>query len=358
MKKRKLPLALRITAIVVAAVLVIAIAYVAYVFIDYHRVPDNQPLEIARQADAELKVQPGQTYKAVAYNIGFGAYTPDFSFFMDGGTQSWAASKESVQRCTDGAGDLMAQQQADFVMFEEMDRNSTRSWHVDQKAMMDSHFPGYDSVFAVNYDSPFLFYPFTQPHGKSYSGLALYSRFPAHDALRRSLPITTSVTKLIDLDRCYMSSHIDMADGRELVIFTIHMTAYTSDASIRDSQLAMLLKDMSAEYAKGNAVICGGDFNMEMLSTVIDEHTAEWALPLDRAALGQFANAWDVAAEKKHPIGTCRDTGDVYKPGQTTEWTVDSFIVSPNVTVETIESIDNGYTFSDHNPVAITFHIN
>ena len=27
----------------------------------------------------------GTEYTALTYNIGFGAYTPDFSFFMDGG---------------------------------------------------------------------------------------------------------------------------------------------------------------------------------------------------------------------------------------------------------------------------------
>ena len=38
----------------------------------------------------------GTEYTALTYNIGFGAYTPDFSFFMDGGESSWAKSKESV----------------------------------------------------------------------------------------------------------------------------------------------------------------------------------------------------------------------------------------------------------------------
>lgn len=41
-------------------------------------------------------LQQKKEYSALTYNIGFGAYTPDFSFFMDGGKFSWAKSKDSV----------------------------------------------------------------------------------------------------------------------------------------------------------------------------------------------------------------------------------------------------------------------
>lgn len=345
----------------VLLVLLVAVAgYVAYVFIDYHRVPDFQALEITRQADENAKVEAGVTYSAVTYNIGFCAYTPDFSFFMDGGASSWAKSPESVRACAEGVGQVLDMQDVDFVFCEEVDRNSTRSYHIDQMDIINGHMSGYDRMFAVNYDSPFLFYPLTQPHGKSLSGLALYSRYPVHDGIRRSLPIAESVQRLIDLDRCYMKARTDMADGRALVMYTIHMTAYSSDATVRDNQLKMLISDMTEEYEAGNAVICGGDFNLEVRSMLVNENTPEWAHPLDRSALGQMADAWDILPEevRESGCGSCRDSGVVYTPGVTQEWTLDTFLVSPNVTVETVETLDLGYTFSDHNPVKITFHIN
>lgn len=36
---------------------------------------------------------------------------------------------------------------------------------------------GYDSTFTVNFDSPYLFYPLSKPHGKSYAGMLTLSRF-------------------------------------------------------------------------------------------------------------------------------------------------------------------------------------
>lgn len=360
MAKKKGMRLIRVLAVLLAVILAVAAAYVAYVFIDYHRIDDRQTLEVTHHAEQAAQVQPGQTYTALTYNIGFGAYTPDYDFFMDGGTQSWAKSKESVLACVNGAGALAAARDADFVLFEEVDLNSTRSYHVDEKALLDACLPGYDTVCAVNYDSPFLFFPFTQPHGKSLSSLCVYSRFPITSSLRRQLPISTSVQKLLDLDRAYAVTRIPMADGRELVLYTIHMTAYTNDSSVRDAQLAMLIDDMTAEYEAGNAAICGGDFNMEMLQNRADEKAAAWTLPLERSRLGVCVNVWDTVAPElaAAQARSCRHAGEPYVKGSTDEWMLDSFLVTPNVTVEDVTCIDAGYTWSDHNPVQLTFRIN
>ena len=107
-----------------------------------------------------MKVTTGEQYSALTYNIGFGAYTPDFSFFMDGGKSSWAKSKDSVLDTVQGAGDLAASLNPDFAMIEEIDLDSTRSYHVNEYDILRNCFPNDYYVFAQNYDSAFLFYPF------------------------------------------------------------------------------------------------------------------------------------------------------------------------------------------------------
>ncbi len=82
------------------AVLFLAvIGYVLYVMISYHRLPDDLALEIQQPTEggeAGTEVSAGTDYEIMTYNIGFGAYTPDYSFFMDGGKSSVAKSRESV----------------------------------------------------------------------------------------------------------------------------------------------------------------------------------------------------------------------------------------------------------------------
>ena len=92
---------LKYLGIIVLIVLVLLLAYIIYLFASYHRIPDNQPLQVEQTKES---ISSGDTlttekeYSALTYNIGFGAYTPDFSFFMDGGKSSWAKSKESVKK--------------------------------------------------------------------------------------------------------------------------------------------------------------------------------------------------------------------------------------------------------------------
>ena len=80
----------KIVLAVVLALLVVVLGYVAYVFIDYHRI-GNQELTV--EGNAAATVEAGKEYGILPYNIGFGAYEDDYSFFMDGGTESRAAHR-------------------------------------------------------------------------------------------------------------------------------------------------------------------------------------------------------------------------------------------------------------------------
>ena len=169
----------KIIGIIIGILVIVLLAYLIYLYASYHRIEDNLPLEVeSRVEQADAKLTTGKEYSALTYNIGFGAYTPDFSFFMDGGKSSWAKSKDSVLETVQGAGELVASYDPDFALIEEVDLDSTRSYHVNEYSVLKDCMSDYDCVFAQNYDSAFLFYPFTQPHGSSKSGLALFSRYP------------------------------------------------------------------------------------------------------------------------------------------------------------------------------------
>ena len=83
----------KIVLAVVLALLVVVLGYVAYVFIDYHRIGDQ---ELTVERNAAATVEAGKEYGILSYNIGFGAYEDDYSFFMDGGTESRAWSEERL----------------------------------------------------------------------------------------------------------------------------------------------------------------------------------------------------------------------------------------------------------------------
>ena len=124
---------LKIILLVLAALVLLVVGYLAYVLIDYHRLGDMD-LEVDRQV-----LQPAETgreYHLLSYNIGFGAYEPDYGFFMDGGTESWAWSQERLTDNIGNIGSFLSQQHADFYLIQEVDRDSTRSYHVDEAALL------------------------------------------------------------------------------------------------------------------------------------------------------------------------------------------------------------------------------
>ena len=81
---------MKIALVILLCIVIVIAAYIAYVLIDYHRIEDNQVLSPAPGAFPGRKAKIGADYSIISYNIGFAAYTPDFGFFMDGGTESRA----------------------------------------------------------------------------------------------------------------------------------------------------------------------------------------------------------------------------------------------------------------------------
>ncbi len=345
---------------VILAVVLVAVGYLSYVLLSYSRIEDNQPITPLKTG-ADEAVKTGESYTAVIQNIGFGAYTQDFTFFMDGGKQSWAESRGSVLDCIDASADKAEEFDADFILFQEVDFDSTRSYHINQREILEKRFENYSSAFAVNYHSAFLMYPFTQPHGASNSGILTLSKHNITSSLRRSLPISQSFSKFLDLDRCYSVSRLPVENGKELVIFNVHLSAYGGSDEIRTAQMTMLFEDMKKEYEKGNYCVCGGDFNHDFTgdSTQKLNGGAEvdfgWAQPFPQNLLPDCVTRC-INYEGDTLVPTCRNCDIPYKEGNFTI-IVDGFLVTENVKALSVKNIKTNFIYSDHNPVVLEFEL-
>ena len=353
---------LRILFVVLAIIILIFAGYVAYVFLSYYRLNDNLSLEVKGTAKNESLV-PDKTYRIVSANLGFGAYSDDYSFFMDGGSESWAFSKEAVYNNINGSLDFIIYNSPDFILCQEVDYDSTRSYHVDERELIydrikNSNLDSMCFTFAQNYDSPFLFYPIKQPHGKSRAGELTLSSANISESIRRSLPIEEGVTKLIDLDRCYSKNYIDVDNNKKLVIYNVHLSAYTTDPSTAENQVIMLNEDMRSEYASGNYILAGGDMNKDVLgdSTKYFNTSAQdqlWAVAFPENLLdADFTVVKPV--DKNNPVPSCR-VADAPYTEDTFVITIDGFIVSSNIEVVNSDVIDTGFKYSDHNPIYMEF---
>ncbi len=387
MKQAKQPKSLGfrigITLVSIIGVLVLAIiGYFVYLEASYYRIDDHEAITLeSGEGFKSQALEKNTNYTASIYNIGFGAYTPDFTFFMDTGVMEdgtemrgehgKAVSKESVEACTNGDIALMKQvltdagvtsslPTPDFMLFQEVDFGSDRSYFVNQREALESAFPHYAGYFTANFHSPYLLYPPQEPHGLVRSGLLSLSAFQASGVDRRSYPIDMSwPTKYTDLDRCFMVMRYPVQGGKELVLVNNHMSAYDEGGIIRAQQFDLLKDFMAEEAGQGNYVIIGGDWNHALGNSVAlypsKQQIPDWVSVLKSSELPTGFS--EVVPENLSDVASCRGCDIPYEKGVTYTVTVDGFVVSDNVEAKA-RIIDAGFTHSDHNPVVLDFKLN
>jgi endonuclease/exonuclease/phosphatase family metal-dependent hydrolase/uncharacterized protein YxeA len=355
--KKNLKILLGIVVVAIAAIL----AYVGYVYFSYSRIKDQVSLEVVQRAKKEM-ITTNKEYKITTFNIGYGSYTPDYTFFMDGGKQSKAVSKESVVKNISGVIDTTKKLAPDFALFQEVDEKATRSRGVNEVKQINQSFSNYTSAFAVNYDSAFLMYPVLDPIGKSTSGILTLSNTAIEASTRYSLPIETNFNKFFDLDRAFTVSQIPVENGKYLMLYNVHLSAYIKDQKIQKEQVHKLFDHMEQEYKKGNYVVCGGDFNHDLLpsstETFQNDTTEEytWLQPFPKAELPKNLNVAELSATAE-PIPSVRNLDKPYEKGTSFVALIDGFIVSDNVENLDGKVIDKAFKNSDHNPVEMTFKL-
>ena len=362
----------KVLKVILSILLVVVVAvggYAAYLEQGYYRIADNVAVSPMNNQGIDSSLKLNHDYTASTYNVGFGAYTDDYTFFMDEGVmkdgtpkkgvESRAHSKQSVEKCTQGYIDTLNKVKPDFMCFQEVDVDSDRSYHVNQLEELANAYPNYEEIYASNFHTRFLMYPLTCPHGSVSGGLATFSKYKTTSNVRRSYPIDESwPTKYFDLDRCFVITRVPVEGGHELVLINSHMSAYDKGGTSREKQLALLSGVLESERAKGNYVIAAGDWNHALCGSVemypSEQKVPAWVSILNDNDLPEGFRV--VRPTDLEQVPTCRGVDIPYKKGVTYTTTVDGFIVSDNVDASAY-TIDTHFKFSDHNPQTLNFRL-
>ncbi len=337
----------------VLAAIVLAAGLVGYLTVTeftpaYAEIPLRGPNSVDEKvSDSSLRL--------VSFNTGYGSLGEDADFFMDGGVGVNPDSQETVEGNMIGIERILNRLDADFVLLQEVDTDSSRSFRLNQWLQYEFDLDEkYESRFAYNYSCDFVPYPLDKPMGRIYSGIATFSRYDISSATRYSLPCPFEwPVRAANIKRCMLVTRIPLEkqEERELVIINVHLEAY-DDGEGKIAQFRQVLDFMEAEYAKGNYVIAGGDFNQtfpEAVDTFPIKNEELWMPGL----LEELPQSWQYAYDDSTP--TCRLLNQPYDPKSeaTQYYVIDGFILSPNVTLDRVETLDEDFLYSDHNPVVL-----
>ena len=340
------------------ALLAVALVYVAYVMVTYERLPDNLALTVDAPLAADEAapvVSADEEFTVVTANLGFGAYNRDFDFFMDGGKDRWPKARRWCARTFSVRPRPYARLSPDFVLFQEVDADGTRSHHIDEYELLRTQFPSDWSVFCQNYDSAFLAWaPLYAPHGANRAGLATFSRPPVSDPVRKSLPISESFSKFPDL---IAATHRAGA-GRRRRARALQRASVRlrSRCSIMAAQREKLYEDMTAARAVGTtsspaATKPRHDRRLRR-GTAMQPRLWSWAKPYDFAGVrGLHGGRQGEAMRRAPPPSRCRHLPRRRRPydGTNDRWVMDT-IYPDNVECLDCSTVDLDFAYPTTTP--------
>ena len=298
------------------------------------------------------------TLSLMIWNIGYCGLGAEMDFFNDGG-KTVRASDSLTAKYLKAVSLFMGSMKdsIDVMMIQEVDRNSKRSYFTDQIPIIANELSGFSRCFALNYDVKFVPVPFGipyTPYGKTYGGLVTYSKINPSNSSRVQYPGGFDwPTKLYMLDRCALEMRYPLANGKELILVNTHNTAYDETGEIKKIEMAFIKKRYEAEFAKGNKVIVGGDWNQvppgfdaRHFSKAISPGYTPQSLTTEMLP-ANFTISYDST------IATNRSNISAYNPDNTYTTLIDYFISSPGIEVLSVRALDMQFRYSDHQPVLL-----
>lgn len=311
----------------------------------------NPPKEIEFPVERPDTID--DSFTIISWNIGYFGLGAEMDFFYEGGTMV-RPSKEQYELYRHLALQRISTfDTAEFILLQEVDTMSHRSYKDNQFKDIIRILPGYEGFFAMNYKA-WVPVPPSSPMGKVRAGQITLSRYNPQYAARMAFESSYDwPMRLFQLKRCYLETRFITRSGKELVLINTHNSAFDDAASLREKELNTLKQLMIEEYKKGNYVLIGGDWNQNPppydtadLLPVYKSKYISPGIPSDFIPTG-----WNYAYDPLHT--TNRDVNTPYSEGSTITNLIDFFVLSPNIKLEKVQTIPTAYRESDHQPVVL-----
>lgn len=326
------------------------VGIIAYgTFTEYHF---EDTIKLSQDAE-NLELLSDSTFELISWNVGFFGLGEESDFFYDGGEDVFQ-STETVRKNMDGVLQFIeAHPYVDFFFLQEVDSFSWRSQKLNFFQELEGLQNSYQTHFALNYASNFVPIPIFNPLGPTFGGLFSMSKHEVKEAVRYDLRTESLWPKrLFFLKRCFLTQRIPLEE-KELVIINIHNSAYDTSGEKKNKEMNQLMSFAEYEFAKGNYVIIGGDWNQKPPNYLPIDASKEY---LDQGFAGnEIPEQWQWVSDQRTP--TNRRLDIPYDAELSYTSVIDYYILSPNLQADSVAVIDMAFAYSDHQPVYLKVSI-
>ncbi|MCK5761775.1 MAG: endonuclease/exonuclease/phosphatase family protein [Candidatus Izimaplasma sp.] len=329
-------------------ILLIPISLILYLIITEYK---PEEIEDAKIIKNNIFSKTKKTMTITTLNTGYSSLDKNQDFFVEGGKGSRCVSRSKTQSNLKNIVKILKGLDSDFYFLQEVDEPCRRSCYIDQVRYITKKCNDRNSSFAYNYKVKYVPIPFLKPMGSAISGLLSLSRYKISESKRCQLKGDEPFFKRIFfLKRCMMVNRITFKNGKELILINIHLSAYDKNGKIRKIQVDHLMAFINELTKTYKHIIIGGDWNHLLDNSMYRENMPDWVSLLPASL---YKSSYKIVYDKN--VNTVRSEDKPYIKGENFETIIDGFLVSPNIEVVNVYTIDHGYKYTDHNPVTLTF---
>jgi len=148
--------------VLLVAVLIVVAFLLVYSISDYR--PDEK--KVVYSSETPDIVPKWAEIDILTWNIGFAGLGEDMDFFYDGGKAVRTTKNKFEENSSQIAAYLESCDTMEYILLQEVDRDSKRSYHTDMFNDLSLSLPDYWPYFGLNYDVFFVPFPLNDPMGK------------------------------------------------------------------------------------------------------------------------------------------------------------------------------------------------
>jgi endonuclease/exonuclease/phosphatase family metal-dependent hydrolase len=196
---------------------------------------------------------PINEFRIVTYNIGY-AYAEQNNLST--------IPQDQVMKNLDAAVEALKAMSPDIICLQEIDFDSSRTYHIDQLQYLADKLGFAQGAYAVNWNKRYLPFPYWPPKnhfGQMVSGQAILSRFPLseHSLTVFEKPPNAFWYNWFYLERVAQKVIVKLGDETQLALWNVHLEAFDVNTRVKQAKkLAELVNNDPHDFK-----VVVGDFN-------------------------------------------------------------------------------------------------
>lgn len=254
-------------------------AFISWIWFTTLQPNQVQPARV-HNAENASSLSNKDEIKILNWNVQFMA-GKDYHFYYEGGTDE-RPSPEAIDETTKEVARVIKEEDPDIVLLQEVDDGADRTDNEDQLQNLLELLPEDYSSHSSTFYWRAAFTPHPHIMGSVGMKLSVISRYRIESVTRYQLTLKPDnwFVKQFDLKRAVLEVRIPREQGKDLLVFNTHLTAFAFGSDVRSRQVEEIQSILKETSGEGYPWVIGGDFNLQPPGAEAEENGGEVIKPL------------------------------------------------------------------------------